>query len=544
MQFAELDCKQREVVNAVLHCDLRRILVLGGPGTGKTATALWTARAHLETSSRTPTQRVLFLTFSRSAVSQLVSRLPGVLSNYEERIEILTFHALAHRLLRAFGRYAGHGTTIPPVQSEARRKLLGYDRNQLQYKDFIPKVLKILEGSERIRQLLSQRWGLVICDEVQDTSEDQWRLLQILALHKLLLLGDANQMIYTFLPGISPEQFNQMRNWVDLEIELKSHSHRDTTGGIPALAEAIRRRQFHDEAIMTALRNGNLKVHFDTDKETVPDLLSKLIRDERQKGSREIGIFSHANADVAKIAQQLDAAGINSVLVGIPEAHAEALTSMATQCAFSVGLATAKEMRESLGVFLTACTRGKPPHIASGLAGKWKLNGPLEESMKKREKALASAGGGTMKDLAEVAIRFRESPTWREAARPWDRAVVHFRRLVKPLGQRLVSKESIQLLREAVDRSCVEALMGLTYSEQGSVKLMNFHQTKGREADTVILVFWDNDYFGVKEEPFEKESRLLNVAISRARQRVVVILPPFPHPLVKPLSVLKEIITS
>ena len=139
--------------------------MLGGPGTGKTATALWTARAHLETSSKKPVQRVLFLTFSRSAVSQIVNRLPGVLSNYEDHIEILTFHALAHRLLRAFGRYAGHGTTIPPVQSEARRKLLGYDLNQLQYKDFIPKVLKILEGSERIRQLFSQRWGLVICDE-------------------------------------------------------------------------------------------------------------------------------------------------------------------------------------------------------------------------------------------------------------------------------------------------------------------------------------------------------------------------------------------
>ena len=77
---------------------------------------------------------------------------------------------------------------------------------------------------------------------VQDTSEDLWRLLQILGLRKLLLLGDTNQMIYTFLPGISPEQFNKMRNLVDLEIELKPHSHRDTSGGIPALAEAIRRR--------------------------------------------------------------------------------------------------------------------------------------------------------------------------------------------------------------------------------------------------------------------------------------------------------------
>ena len=67
---------------------------------------------------------------------------------------------------------------------------------------------------------------------------------------------------------------------------------------------------------------------------------------------------------------------------------------------------------------------------------------------------------------------------------------------------------------------------------------MNFHQTKGREADTVIHVFRSDDYFGRETEPFDTASRLLYVAISRARQRVVVVLPPDPHPLVKPLMTL------
>ena len=79
------------------------------------------------------------------------------------------------------------------------------------------KFWKFLREVNTLDSFLSQRWGLVICDEVQDTSEDQWRLLQIIALRKLLLLGDHNQMIYTFLPGISSEQFYQIKNSVDLE---------------------------------------------------------------------------------------------------------------------------------------------------------------------------------------------------------------------------------------------------------------------------------------------------------------------------------------
>ena len=536
MQFAELDCKQREVVNAVLYCDLRRILVLGGPGTGKTATALWTARAHLETSSRTPTQRVLFLTFSRSAVSQLVSRLPGVLSNYEERIEILTFHALAHRLLRAFGRYAGYGTTLPPVQSVAHRKLLGYDHNQLQFDHFIPKVLEILEGSERIRQLFSQRWGLVICDEAQDTSENQLRFLQILASRKLLLLGDENQMIYTFQPSVSPEQFYQMKNWVDQKIELSQRSHRAPSGAIPALAEAIRQRQFDNEAVMAALRNEHLAIHVNTENERVPDLLCKVISDERQRGSRDIGIFSQTNAAVAEMAKQLDAAGVNYDLVGIPEAHAAALNSMATQCAYAMGLATDEEVRKSLGVFLTASVRSQDALAkATALAGGGTLPRSWEKKIQKLQGALSNSVEGTMEELTEVAMQFGES-------RPWRRAAAHFQRLAKPLFQLPVSDESVDKLLETVERSCGETLIDLTYSEQGRIKLMNYHQTKGREVDTVVLVFRPDD-FRKARNPYEEESRLLNVAISRARRRVVFVLPPVPPRLVKPLTVLTEVRT-
>ena len=69
-----------------------------------------------------------------------------------------------------------------------------------------------------------------------------------------------------------------------------------------------------------------------------------------------------------------------------------------------------------------------------------------------------------------------------------------------------------------------------------SIQLMNFHQTKGREADAVILVYREDDWFGREEEPFPTNSRLLYVSLTRARQRNIVILPPSPHPLVSPFA--------
>jgi DNA helicase-2/ATP-dependent DNA helicase PcrA len=541
MRFEDLDSRQREVVEAVLESNAR-ILVLGGPGTGKTTTALWTARAYLATSDERPAPRVLFLTFSRSAVSQIMSRSPGVLSGFEDRIEILTFHALAYRLLRAFSRYAGYGTATPSIQSEARGKLLGHDRSKLRYGDLIPGVLRLLENSERIRQLLASRWGLVICDEAQDTNMEQWRLLQILASRKLLLLGDANQMIYTFIPGVSPERFRQMREWADREIELNPRSHRDPSGAIPALAEAIRRRQFDHEVVAEALRNGRLTIHFDVDRDRHPDLLGEAIKEARRQGSRDVGIFVHSNAAVAELADQLNNVGIDHVLVGIPEAHAEALASMATQCAYAMGLATDDEVRESLALFLTATVRSQqPPQLARALIGigELALPGLIDEAVQQLEIALAGTIDGTMEDLAGVAMQSWEGLGIHAGFRPWRRAAAHFRRLVGPLRQLPVSEDSVRRLVQIVERSRIEALIDLDYSERGTVKLMNYHQTKGREADTVIHVFRPDDYFGQEVEPFEETSRLLNVAISRARHRVVIVLPPEPHPLVQPFAALR-----
>ena len=56
-------------------------------------------------------------------------------------------------------------------------------------------------------------------------------------------------------------------------------------------------------------------------------------------------------------------------------------------------------------------------------------------------------------------------------------------------------------LSQIVERNCVGALIDLDYSERGTVKLMNYHQTKGREADTVVHVFGPDDYFGSEVEP-------------------------------------------
>ena len=517
-------------------------MVLGGAGTGKTTTALWAARTFLESPAATSSSRVLFMTFSRSAVSQIISRSPGVISGLEERIEVSTFHALAFRLIRAFGRYAGYGTKLPAIQGEARVRLLGRDQSQLLYDDLMPEAIRILQSNRNIRELVTRRWGLIICDEVQDTNDQQWRFLQQIAHGKVMLLGDDNQMIYTFLPGVSQERFDTIRNSVDRVVQLEQKSHRDPSGVIPRLAEAIRTRQFTSDAVFGALVGGRLAVHFDVDDDNVVNLLCETIDSLRRQGARDVGIFAHSNSSVADLSGQLTSVGVRHVLVGIPEAHAEGLALMATQCAYSAGLVSREKLRAAFGIFLASATRSRnPPCLARALVGASTLPDWLEIGLLGVEQQLTEAGCKSIDVVSEIAARSWEAIGIPNGVGPWRRASGHFGRLTRSMLSREISPDSINELVDIVQEGRMQALVEVDFTERGYVKLMNYHQTKGREADAVIHVFRDDDFFGHEIEPFPQNSRLLNVAVSRARERVVIILPRKPAAIVRPLESLRNI---
>jgi hypothetical protein len=55
------------------------------------------------------------------------------------------------------------------------------------------------------------------------------------------------------------------------------------------------------------------------------------------------------------------------------------------------------------------------------------------------------------------------------------------------------------------------------------VQLINLHQTKGPEADAIVILYGDDDSHGYDDEPFVEGSRLLYVILTRARTEVTVI---------------------
>lgn len=538
MEEKDLTRSQRAIVEA--EDDL--ILVLGGAGCGKTTTALWAARAELQ---RQPSSsvRVAFLTFSRTAVDQIGSRSRAALTTYQDRIEVSTFHALAFRIVRSFGRYAAYGPELPQLQSPAQVRLHGPQKDLLTYDDLIPLALDLLR-SERLRALLAERWPLIICDEFQDTSDDQWSLLDMLRREsRLLLLADPNQMIYSFLPGVGPQRLNQVKKVADLVVELEPASHRDPSGMIPALALSIMSRNFEAETVRHAIKLGRFRVITQVRDNQLVEIIRDELRRAWRAGARSYGIFGHSNEGVATLSHELSQAGIDHVLVGLPDAQAEAIAAMTVMCQFAVGIADDSNMRNALATFLTACSRGKrAPDLAVALANGYPLPRALEQRLNALEASLADAAPDP------VAVSAVVEQSWSALGilsgnGPWIRACPLFgsviRRATRGRTLDLVAVSSIQ--REAKEMRSA-ALLDSSSMRLPPTQLMNFHQTKGREADAVLLVYRDGDILaGWRDvEPYEESSRVLYVSLTRARQRLTVLLPENPHPLVAPFETLAQ----
>jgi DNA helicase-2/ATP-dependent DNA helicase PcrA len=525
------------------------VLVTGGAGTGKTATAVAAARAHLGVSDRDlgllrqiaarsgqrtrlpAATRVLFLSFSRTAVAQIIDRAAGVIGPLRPRLEVATFHGFAWRVISSFG--AHHG--FPPPQSvlsEANRLVPGPPPG-LTYNQLMPAAAGLLE-LPKVSEHYAGRYSLVICDEFQDTDATEWEFVQQIAPGaRRILLGDVNQSIFqgSFKPGVDPTARIEeaMAQPGAVRIDLEPASYRDPSGVLPAAAEAARTRDFSNPVFHEAASHGRLAVTRYTSGSGYEQVID-LARAAREKG-HTVSVFTHTNVATTALSDALTAAGLAHEQVGFTEAHAEALSAQLALLQYALGDDDAP-VRRSLAVYVTACLRSR---TLSPLARQM-LNGSntvLESALSDLADDLRSAGGAApdVARLAEVLTgayarigTFRGQESWLQAAAETRRALLL---LDEGLGIDAVAAR----LREVHD----ETLVGSTRPRPHPIQVMNLHQTKGREADTTILLLGDDEYYGPEGEPFPSGSRLLYVVMTRAREHAHLVVPDQTHRLWAPL---------
>ena len=228
------------------------MLVCGGPGSGKTTIAL--LKAQRRCAELQPGQEVLFLSFSRAAVRQILTRSAALLFAKERRlVQVDTYHRFCIEFLEAHGRLLGGVQARFLVPREERLRQAAHkgdwptEQARLAAKSLFcfdlvaGGVAKLLEECTALRALYGDKYPTVIVDEFQDTDDDQWRI--VLALSKVsevVCLADPQQRIFDYRTNIDPRRIDIARSMLaPAEFDLGFENHRSPSAAILEFADCI-----------------------------------------------------------------------------------------------------------------------------------------------------------------------------------------------------------------------------------------------------------------------------------------------------------------
>ncbi|WP_217901415.1 MULTISPECIES: UvrD-helicase domain-containing protein [unclassified Rhodococcus (in: high G+C Gram-positive bacteria)] len=518
-------------------------VVLGGAGTGKTTTAAAAAADFIRSNDAShdaqrhrmltekvatplPSRaRVLLISFSRTAVAQVVERAGLVVGPLLNRMDMVTFHGFAWRIVNDWGPAYGHPPPIR-IQSEAEHRVQGSVPDSLRYAELIPMALDIL-NNDAVSDYYRRRYALVICDEFQDTSNEEWQFMQAIApTSRRILLGDVNQCIYAKMKRIDPDLrvADALRLPGSVPIYLPVTSHRDTTGVLPAAADAARERRFNDAAFVSAVKGRRLVVTRIGGRAPYETPI-KIIAAERAE-QHTVSVFTHTNAATTELSDVLTESGVRHEQVGLSEAYAEALNAQAAMLRYALHGVPG---RSAFAVYVAANYRAHTPLVQDIVQ---KTNPVFERALSYVANDLLAASNPLDVDrLADVVSGAysrlgtrRGQETWTLAARRTRAALRHLR-----------DGGPFSVVEAELERYRHSTLVGNGGLRPHPVQVMNLHQTKGREADVTILLLQDDEYHGNEGHPYPTLSRLLYVVLTRARRRAHIVVPDRVHPLWSPI---------
>jgi DNA helicase II / ATP-dependent DNA helicase PcrA len=240
---------------AVEH-DLGPLLVLAGPGSGKTRVI--TRRIARLVERGVPSRQILAITFTNKAAREMADRLARLLPG--ERVWVTTFHKFCARILRERGSVIGlqpnfsifdtsdqqqllrqvlhdedlDTTHFPPSKvgwqiSQAKNELITPEQfsqryeehvgnhlqavvarvypkyqqrllaaNAVDFDDLLVHVAVLLQEHAALREQLDQRFRYILVDEYQDTNRAQYQIVAALSQRhpNLCATGDPDQSIY------------------------------------------------------------------------------------------------------------------------------------------------------------------------------------------------------------------------------------------------------------------------------------------------------------------------------------------------------------
>lgn len=561
--------EQDELRDAILECD-QHLLVTGGPGAGKTTVALQKAIRCVDSGHLQAGQKILFLSFARATVARIVEAAKDQLSEHAMKlIDIDTYHGFAWRIIRSHSYLInGHRPKLlPPADiaalfadlpaelHDAELERLWEEQGLIGFDLFPIEAQRILSLCRRIASVYSSRYPIIIIDEFQDTSSQQWSMIKALGVSsQMIALADPDQRIYDFA-GADPKRIGEFVDAFEpLIVDLANQNHRSdgtdiTQYGNDLLSGANRGKVYNQVLVKLYVPGkGRASPEFALKLQVIGGM-KRLIK---TGNPWSLAILVPTQNTMLSIAKYL-----SSDEDGLPIISAQVHVDQEGPCLAAAVIAglleggTPQEVFERLLSQLRSHVRGRkgikssPSQADLGFALSVSDPSQLGTIRRKDQRSTVEAcarianarqatvlSGDPERDWKLMVDLLRVENDSRVARVADDARYIRLLRRGSVLRAQL--NELWRLYGEYRDaRTAVEtALAQLHFARNGEevrgIHLMTLHKSKGKEYDEVILfegAFQGRYVFGPTETDVARARLVLRVGVTRAKSLSTILTP-------------------
>lgn len=556
------------------------ILVLGGPGSGKTTIALLKAGHHISSNFLKPRQNVLFLSFARATVGR-VAELAGILNSASEQKNLIieTYHGFAWNLLRSHGYLLNQKPIrlLPPPQAASRlaeiknkedraaeKTRLLKEEGLLHFDLFAKKAYELLSKSDSLSRIFTDTYPIIILDEFQDTNLDEWLMIQELGKHSsLIALADAEQRIYDFR-GADPKRIGEfITTYSPTQFDFGSENNRSNgtdiiNFGNDLLNGSNLTKQYTNVVLEKYQTRSGASMHLQL-KITTLEIIGEL--NKTNPGNWSLAILVPSKQLMLDVSDYLGSGQrFSNGKKLVPLSHEVALeTSGPSLSALLIaGLLECKASQnykpEQMILDLCAHIRGRKG--GDGSVNKTHLS--LTEALTNyttsgivkgpKRKEIIDECKRILAEIAKITLTGDPGEDWLTVRRFLSDSTSKEIKTVAEDAKylRLLHKGASLRLRlgelwrkhgsylgsiSAVHSALLQEHFSASVREKKGIQIMTIHKSKGKEFDQVII--YEGNYNGrivrsdASDEDIAKARLTLRVGVTRAKAKVMILTPNF-----------------
>jgi DNA helicase-2/ATP-dependent DNA helicase PcrA len=407
--------------------------------------------------------------------------------------------------------------------------------NSLDFDDLLTRMVTLFRTRQDILEKYQTRFKYIHVDEYQDTNQVQYELCKLLAAkhHNICVVGDGDQNIYSWRGANIKNILSFEKDYPKTTFVLLEQNYRSSQTILSAANNVIKKNTVRKEKNLFTTRGEGSPIAVVQNYDEVREALfvARTCAELLASGSpsKEIAVLYRANFQSRVLEEAMLRVGVPYQVLGVKFFERKEVKDVVSYLRAALNRTSLVDIKRALEMPKRGIGKVTLLKYISGGVGE--LPKAMQTKLSNFESLLDSiADVATTKLLSEtIGYIITESGIEKHLLGGTDEErerLENIRELVS-----LATKYDAFHPEEALEKFFEESTLVSdqdTANEEGGVKLMTVHASKGLEFENVFIVGLEHDLFPHKRigtnkqtpEESEEERRLFYVALTRAKQKL------------------------